>query len=591
MDEVRYLRTMVEPTEPDVAHRKLEKLRKENAKLRKETLRIAALAKQEVQMHQDALSAFVTFEEEDGAIDALVMYGKSWLGRLLMKKSLRLKGHRIRVLPAPEPSTILHENYGYGYWELAWRRAGTSLIAGGLLLVSIAIALVAVNYNQQATAEAGLEDCPADWDDLGGEEQKSLIESTPGMLHCYCANKSLASLGSSSICRDYIETAIIAFWTTASASIAIVIINIGLDRVLRALAPLEHFMSVDEQELSIFYRVLFLKLLNTGLLALVTNSAVVLALLNLELEINDWFTVDWFRTQGTSLAITMIMMIATPHMYWLGSKWYKQRRLRKAKATCLSQDKLNKLTYGDNWGIAARGAEITVIFSVCFGYSSGIPILLPIGTASFFVFYWIEKYLFVNHYRNPPRYSERLASGAVQTIPFVLLLHTMAAISMYNSGKAFVNEMQQPGGPQYNAAPFLGIRPTAASKPMIATLILLLVFFGNRWLGGTLFKMLGSVWQCITCSGGVQSKKLEMNRNEVSVPYSHAVVRGLKHGLSSYSILANPKYREAFGLSEGFAYRHRRVESICQYVTEEPVGFMGDEEASQPGSGGAAAGG
>lgn len=63
--------------------------------------------------------------------------------------------------------------------------------------------------------------------------------------------------------------------------------------------------------------------------------------------------------------------------------------------------------------ISVRYAEITVIFAVCLTYSAGIPILLPIGAASFVLFYWVEKVLFVKFYQTPPQYSERLTIEVV----------------------------------------------------------------------------------------------------------------------------------------------------------------------------------
>lgn len=42
-----------------------------------------------------------------------VLYSGSWFSWLCSKSNTRLKGKRIKVVEAPEPSTILWENYGY----------------------------------------------------------------------------------------------------------------------------------------------------------------------------------------------------------------------------------------------------------------------------------------------------------------------------------------------------------------------------------------------------------------------------------------------------------------------------------------------
>lgn len=42
-----------------------------------------------------------------------VRYSGSWFKLFFMGKEMRLRGKRLVVLEAPEPSTILWENYGY----------------------------------------------------------------------------------------------------------------------------------------------------------------------------------------------------------------------------------------------------------------------------------------------------------------------------------------------------------------------------------------------------------------------------------------------------------------------------------------------
>lgn len=46
--------------------------------------------------------------------DAQVIYSGSWLQRIFMNRRLKLRGRRIGISEAPEPSTILWENYGFG---------------------------------------------------------------------------------------------------------------------------------------------------------------------------------------------------------------------------------------------------------------------------------------------------------------------------------------------------------------------------------------------------------------------------------------------------------------------------------------------
>lgn len=49
--------------------------------------------------------------------------------------------------------------------------------------------------------------------------------------------------------------------------------------------------------------------------------------------------------------------------------------------------------------VSDRYAMNLVIFFVCFIYASGMPLLLLLAAASFFVGYWADKFLFLRYYR------------------------------------------------------------------------------------------------------------------------------------------------------------------------------------------------
>jgi hypothetical protein len=57
--------------------------------------------------------------------------------------------------------------------------------------------------------------------------------------------------------------------------------------------------------------------------------------------------------------------------------------------------------------------------------------------------------------------------------------------------------------------------------------------------------------------------------NTLEVNYSSARDREIIRGLSTYNILQNPKYQEAFAITPEFAATHNRVSSIRGYNTKE----------------------
>lgn len=57
------------------------------------------------------------------------------------------------------------------------------------------------------------------------------------------------------------------------------------------------------------------------------------------------------------------------------------------------QAELNAKVALKEFDIAGRYPAILMVLFVCLTYSAGMPLLIPIGLASFVVFYWVEKLL------------------------------------------------------------------------------------------------------------------------------------------------------------------------------------------------------
>jgi len=57
------------------------------------------------------------------------------------------------------------------------------------------------------------------------------------------------------------------------------------------------------------------------------------------------------------------------------------------------QAELNERVRMQEFAIATRYPAVLMVLFVCFSYSSGMPLLVPIAFLSFFVFYWAEKIL------------------------------------------------------------------------------------------------------------------------------------------------------------------------------------------------------
>ncbi|CAN0440816.1 unnamed protein product, partial [Phaeothamnion confervicola] len=187
-----------------------------------------------------------------------------------------------------------------------------------------------------------------------------------------------------------------------------------------------------------------------------------------------------YRTSGAALLITMAMNGFTPHLYWFVERWWHRRRWHKKKNKCHSQDELNRLAMGSSWEASVRYAEMSVTWFVCYVYSGGMPLLLPIAAGSFFIYYWVEKFLFLRYYRTPPHYSQRLVMSVVDLIPYALFLHVICSLWMYGNGSIFATEEDamsyETYVEPYDALGVLDEVHSAASKVMVVPLVVLGLF-------------------------------------------------------------------------------------------------------------------
>lgn len=93
------------------------KLRRHNARLERWN------SKHKQRQSIQAVTAFVTFEEEEGYHRCLTEYPDlGFLYRLFQPRLKRLRGKRLRFRPAPDPTDIVWENLHYPYWSRLLRQ-------------------------------------------------------------------------------------------------------------------------------------------------------------------------------------------------------------------------------------------------------------------------------------------------------------------------------------------------------------------------------------------------------------------------------------------------------------------------------------
>jgi hypothetical protein len=401
------------PCDSAVAH--LSELVKRKAHLNRQ---IAEVNKKRLSLprHEDAICAFVTFNEEKVVSEVLRYYHSSTtaLGFLFQPREMRLSlknddhrhvkdGHCVEVRPAPAPDTIVWENLEYD-GELRMRGKKWRVITRNVLLTSMLIfASLIVSFLAKFIQQQDEEDTDS------AVTSSSSYSKTVNAL--YASSSALAAF--------------------VNAVVAI---------ILRRLSRSEIHSNISAREISLFRRMALLSFLNTGVVIMISNSSWFLSIFDGKERTTKDFDTEWYQTVGSSVILICVLSIATPHIDPM-IKWARHgRKKRLYAATQITQAKLNQLYLGKEFYLSDRYAYSVSMMAVTLMYGSGMPILYLISAVHMLVAFWVNKYLFIHFYRTPPHYDASLGKVAVSRLPYALLLHMGIAIWMYSNKAIFLSK-------------------------------------------------------------------------------------------------------------------------------------------------------
>jgi len=549
----------------------------------------------EVATFPTPIQAFVTFDTEKGYMTAIKCYSLSWWKNLCFPHNLRFKGHKIRVKKAPEPSTIQWENLECTSQERNKRKAITTFVAFVAIFFSVWFTFHARAVQQDAMDAGGKTECPLDWSSLTSLERLERATRNEEIIHCYCDQDPLAS-----ICKDYLKQRSIAQGITVGASLAVVVINLFFTWLMNKAAKFEKHQSLDSMEASILSRTFLLKFINTGCLILLYNQDFIQSMVGVTLNIDPDFSMSWYSTAGQSMFIIMIGTILSPHLSplfrYYTSKKARERALDGAKGVLkggedkdvewYTQDDLNAIFLGPEFHMDFRYSQLLVNFYICFMYQGGMPLMPILGFFSFFVAYWVDKFLFCNFYRIPPMYSDTMSKTATGFVGYGIVVHLLMTIWMYGNKAIFQSAMDESipfDHNEYEKNYTIFDLENLKQKHMVPLICLLLAFLTLSFLNG-FFKqwchMTRLFVNFVTCGSGTTTDQLMSVMNSVDVTYTRAKERGLIKGLNNYNILQNPNYREAFGVDEKFAAHHSHVSSIRKLKADAVMDENRESEGS-----------
>jgi len=342
---------------------------KKEQELNQVRLSLEALEKDSTLNLEKSPYAYITFEREEDAREAIRRLGFNPLIKKLFYilgcygcfRDIRFRGNiKLLVHRAPEPTDILWENLGTDVKEKKKRRLITFFVSILMIIICFAI-IIGINVGKAKL-------------------------SNPERLQDTNVQKSR------SVGTEVISVVI---------ALVIMVINNALNFSTRIFASYESRSTFTEYFVSVSQRLTTAMFINTAITLLVTH--IILETLWKDGGLlNDVF-------------IVFIIIVVVGPLSNLFNPWYFLRLYRRWKAkrqgsNCkLTQEEANLLFEGPPIDIAQNYANVLKTIWVTAFYAPVLPIGVPLAVLGLFLSYWTDKYLLLNRYVRPSALGKSLS--------------------------------------------------------------------------------------------------------------------------------------------------------------------------------------
>jgi hypothetical protein len=298
-------------------------------------------------------------------------------------------------------------------------------------------------------------------------------------------------------------------------SICIVLLNLSIEWFISIASKYERFSSLTHKRLHVLTRIFLIVFVNTSIASFVAYERFPLE----EKEINK----AWIEDFGTSITLTMIFSIVSPHIFPFCIRFPYNRIKRKLFAKRFTvQIHLNRFFRGGPFDIDQCLSELLTTVFTCFLYSSIMPILNLVCLAALFVSYWCNKILLLRYYRKPPSYSAEINNRVLKFMPLAIVLHCFTSIWGFSSNEIFPSYIEFQGRfiqHQRSVLDRFSMPHSIANLILISLSLILMLYL-------------------VLVRTNIKSNKILA----ITDPVSLDLIRLESSALNSYNILHNPKY-------------------------------------------------
>ena len=159
------------------------------------------------------------------------------------------------------------------------------------------------------------------------------------------------------------------------------------------------------------------------------------------------FNHKWYGEVGAAIGITTFITTVFPiinlgFMAISGTKrcWDRKLTCDSTKTRQVLQKKYEQLYMGPDFTIANKYSALIALTLIVLTYTSSMPLLYLAAFIICAMSYWVDKYLFLRHHKNPPQYTKDLIMRAIYMMELGVVLHLMFGTFMLTNRSTFEYE-------------------------------------------------------------------------------------------------------------------------------------------------------
>eukprot|EP00924_Labyrinthula_sp_SR-Ha-C_P002640 augustus_masked-scaffold_13-processed-gene-2.6-mRNA-1 protein AED:1.00 eAED:1.00 QI:0/-1/0/0/-1/1/1/0/1047 len=429
------------------------------------------------------------------------------------------------------------------------------------------------------TDELKLELCNASKVDIKQDTNSSCVE----YIYCDCTERLAegdSSIISDDECQVFFLDSIYNNAFSFASAVLVTLFNVVLEGVLLASVSFEKDEDRTKEERKLLIRFFF---------AMYINTAVVTYLQSFDLESVFGFTLpiigsgdfsdfvnEWYGEVGSDLILIGFGQILGPHIGSVG--FYLYNLLRRRLKTPISQKDVEDLYLGPEFILSFRYAQIVLTIAFCLTYSAGIPLLYLITAFCCFGTFWVDKYLMVFHCRKPINYSNELVIWICGLLKYLIILHLFLSMFFFSTPEIFPAELGGISFSYVSESPLFDelqnvtegettevvTRLTSGPILLITLFFILFMTFQILYQFETFFNHINKYTSRLYIYIRRKVSRYIFKETEERLVAELEKIEQFKrermltkldlreiNGVSSYHILANPKYRNSLRLKKG----------------------------------------